>query len=97
MIKIEIAETIVYELLKDVPITRMDDQILYIAYWSKTQPEVSFFDFFRNYKQYKAKSYKTIERVRRKIQAKFPELAEPYVQEKRYELEKEYEEYALKG
>jgi hypothetical protein len=93
----DIAEAIVYELLKEKPITRTDDQWLYIAYWSKTRPDVSFIDFFKNYKRYKAKSYKSLERARRKVQAKYPELAEPYVQEKRYELEKEYEEYALKG
>ena len=97
MIRMDIAEAIVYELLKEKPITRTDDQLLYIAYWSKTRPDVSFIDFFKNYKHYKAKSYKSLERARRKVQAKYPELAEPYVQEKRYELEKEYEEYALKG
>lgn len=95
MIRMEIAETIVYELLKEKPITRTDDQLLYIAYWSKIKPDVSFFDFFKNYKQYKAKSYKSIERARRKVQAKYPELTEPEVKMKRYELEAEYKKYAL--
>ena len=44
-------EPIIQDILENNPITRTDDQLLYIAYWQKTMPEVSFFDFCKNYKK----------------------------------------------
>ena len=96
MIRMDVVEPIVYEILVERPMTRTNDQLLYIAYWCKERPNVPFLDFFKNYKKYDCRSYKTIERVRRRLQRKFPELADKKTQLKRYELEQEYKEYALK-
>ena len=40
-------------------------------------------------------SFKTIERVRRKIQADHPELKDEYIAEKRFEAQQIYEQYSL--
>lgn len=94
MIKLKKLESEIYLILKEIPITRGDDHLLYTAYWSKTKPEVSFIDFWKNYKKYGASGYASVERCRRKLQAKFPELQESKSREKRFELVKEYEDYA---
>ena len=42
MIKLSELQVDIYEILKEKPITRTDDQLLYIAYWSKKRPDVPF-------------------------------------------------------
>ena len=44
MIKLSELQVDIYEILKEKPITRTDDQLLYVAYWSKKRPDVSFLD-----------------------------------------------------
>ena len=84
------------EILKEIPITRTDDHLLYIAYWSKHYKHASFFDFFKNARRYKASSFAGVERCRRKLQERYPELKDTKTAEKRFELIQDYEEYALK-
>lgn len=95
MIKLAELQQEIYVILKEIPITRTDDHLLYVAYWSKKKPEVSFIDFWKNYKRYEASSFAAVERCRRKLQEKFPELKETKTAEKRFELSMEYEQYAL--
>ena len=100
MIKLSKLQLEIYEILKEIPITRTDDHLLYISYWSKHRVikgiEVSFLDFFKNAKKYKASGFAAVERCRRKLQERFPELKDPKTAEKRFELIQDYEEYALK-
>lgn len=85
----------VEKLLEDVPTTRSSDNLLFIAYWMKKAPNVSFIDFWKEPKLYKASSYKTVERCRRKIQARRPELRDSEVADARLEKTLEYENYAV--
>ena len=57
---------------------------------------VSFLDFFKNARGYKESGFAAVERCRRKLQEKFPELKDTKTAEKRFELMQDYEEYALK-
>ena len=95
MIKLTKLQQEIYEILKEIPITRTDDHLLYTAYWSKKRPDVSFIDFFKRYRRYGASSFAGVERVRRKLQERYPELKDTKTAEKRFELSMEYEEYAL--
>lgn len=95
MIKLIKLQQEIYEILKEIPITRTDDHLLYVAYWSKKRPDVSFVDFWRNHRKYKASNFAAVERCRRKIQERFPELKELGTAEKRFELSMEYEQYAI--
>ena len=90
-------EPIVHEILKNNPITRTDDQLLYIAYWHKMMPEISFLDFCKNYKKYKMSNMESVGRCRRKIQEKYPELKNIEVAEARLEETMEYMQYAING
>jgi hypothetical protein len=97
MIKLKKLEAEIYMILKEIPITRTDDHLLYVAYWSKKRPDVSFIDFWKNYKAYRASSYASVERCRRKIQERYPQLKEMKTAEKRYTMVERYEQYALEG
>ena len=97
MIKLTELQKEIYLILKEKPITRTDDQLLYVAYWSKKRPDVSFLDFFKNARYYKCASFVSVERVRRKLQERYPELKDSKTAEKRFELSMEYEQYALEG
>ena len=88
-------EKIVKKFLKDLPITRGDDNLLYIRYWQKVAPSVSFIDFFRQPSKYGGATYKCVERCRRKLQEKFPELKSVKVAEIRFEQETEFKQYGL--
>lgn len=85
----------VEKILEDVPTTRSSDNLLFIAYWIRKAPNISFIDFWTNPKLYKASSYKTVERCRRKVQARRPELRDPKVADARLEKTLEYENYAI--
>ena len=85
------------KILEKNPITRTDDQLLYIAYWNIKAPCISFIDFFKNPQKYGANSYKSVERCRRKIQERRPELKDSKVAEYRDKLVLDYEQYAIGG
>ena len=88
-------EKTVKKILKDLPITRGNDNLLYIRYWQKVAPNVSFIDFFREPNKYDGATYKRVERCRRKLQEKFPELKSVKVAEFRFEQEIEFKQYGL--
>lgn len=85
------------EILENNPITRTDDQLLYIAYWNIKAPYVSFIDFFETPQKFGGRVYKSVERCRRKIQERRPELKDSKVAEYRNELTMDYEQYAIGG
>ena len=89
------AEKKVKKILKDLPITRGSDNLLYIRYWQIVAPDISFIEFFKNPSKYNGASYKCIERNRRKIQEKHPELKSVKVAEFRMEQETEFKKYGL--
>ena len=85
------------KILEYNPITRTDDHLLYIAYWNKVAPQASFQQFWENPKKYCGCTFTAVERCRRKIQEKRPELKDKDVAEYRYELSMDYEQYAIGG
>lgn len=97
MRKFFMAESVVKEILEDIKIARTDDNFLYITYWQKTAPEVSFIEFFKSPGIYGGLTYKTIERARRKLQNKYPELRDSKCADARFEESMKYEQYAING
>lgn len=92
------AETIVEEILRRIPSTRDDDYELIAEYFSIVCPEVLDIPFkyvILGHKDFSIPNFKSIERVRRKVQAKHPELISLKTKIKREKIEKEYEKYAL--
>lgn len=87
----------VTQILEDNPITRADDHMLYVAYWNKKAPCISFLDFWKKPKKYGGSSFSAVERCRRKIQERRPELKERECAEHREELEMDYRQYAIGG
>ena len=87
----------VEKILEEVPITRTSDNLLYAEYWRRKAPHISFYEFWLNFKKYDASPYKSVERARRTIQSRRPDLEEKTVKEARTELEMEYYNYAKKG
>lgn len=87
----------VEKILEEVVTTRTSDNLLFVAYWMKKAPHVSFIDFWKEPHRYGASSYKTVERCRRKIQARRPELKDSHTEELREKAEMDYFEYAIGG
>lgn len=85
------------KILEDNPITRTDDHLLYVAYWNKKAPCISFLDFWKKPKKYGGSSFSAVERCRRKIQERRSELKDSKVAEYRNELTIDYEQYAIGG
>lgn len=93
---IKIIENRVKELLEQIPETRENDQKLYAIYIETYH----FVDFNRetymNYKDYGLPSFKSVERVRRKLQNEYGICeANDNVIDKRMEAEKQYIDYAI--
>lgn len=88
-------EKIVKKILKDLPTTRNDDYKLYTRYWQIIAPNVKFIDFFNKSNQYNGATFKCVERCRRKIQEKYPELQTVEAKEFRMEQETEFKQYGL--
>ena len=95
--KLLATEKLVRKILEEYPITRTDDSLLYIAYWMKISPETSFIDFWKSPRIYGGIEYKSVERCRRKVQSRHPELKEKTTAEAREEAEMDYIEYAIGG
>ena len=87
----------VEKILEELPITRKDDNLLYIEYWRRKATDVSFIDFFAKPRKYGGKAYKSVERCRRKIQEKRPELKDAETAAARLEETMKYENYAING
>ena len=91
-------EDLVKEILENIPEAREDDYYLIYEVEKRLDPEL----LNRTYREYllstKTISFKSIERARRKVQSKYPELkASKKVQEARDEYETAFIEYAIEG
>ena len=92
-------EDLVKEILEKYKECRDDDYCLTYRVIEKLAPE----DLYKPYREILLKpnreiSFKTIERARRKVQSKYPELqASKKVQEARLEYENAYTEYGIEG
>lgn len=94
MAKISVIETRVKEMLENSPATRENDNLLYVTYLE----EYHYIDFnretFANYERYGLPSFKSIERVRRKIQNEEGKYkASACIEEGRNETKKQFENY----
>ncbi len=92
-------ENLVEKILIEVPSTRNDDYELIAEYYSRECPEVLNMNFkyvFLGHKTLALPSFKSIERARRKVQAKFPELVSETTKLKRKKIEEEYRDYYSK-
>ncbi len=89
------AEREVTEILEKNIQARKSDQALFLVYWKKKAKTIPFKLFFLCPAIYCGCSFKTIERVRRKIQADRPELKDGYIADRRLEATKEYIQYSL--
>ncbi len=89
-------ENKVEQILRDNPKTRDDDHELIAEYYNREHPEVLNMPFryvFLGHNTLQLTSFKSIERARRKVQARFPELASKKTKLKREKLEQEYKNY----
>lgn len=90
-------EQIIKPILEQHPETRGDDFLLYAEVIREYRPELaqlSVLDFFVAHKDLYCPSYESVSRVRRRIQAKCPELCSEEVKERRARQQAEYEAYA---
>ena len=95
MKKISETEKKIKRILETVPITRKDDNMLYITYWKLVAPDVSFINFFKTPSKYGGATFKRVERCRRKLQARYEELREKESANARFEESLKYEQYVL--
>jgi hypothetical protein len=99
--KLQNIEKAVEKILRRFPETRGDDYLLYLAIVTRYRPDLydrPISDFLMHHKELNVPNVKSIERARRKMQAKYPELAaNDDVKKNRKEEEKAYVAYALEG
>ena len=98
-------ETIIEEILEEDETTRTDDMRLYFIYctymFDKNGERMLSFNFENLFwnefkrKEMGIRSFKSVERVRRRIQAKRPELKDTPTADARMEESLVYEQYAL--
>ena len=89
-------EDIVKDILEHIPEARDDDYYLTYEVEKRLEPEL----LNRTYREYllstKTISFKSIERARRKVQSKYPELqAKEKVHEQRLEYQNAFTEYGI--
>lgn len=98
-------EPIVEQILEEVPITRGSNHVLYSEYYRrinseyyrKTHMTVNFDKFWENPHRYGGAMFSSVERYRRHIQGKRPELKDRKVAELREEAEMDCYNYAIGG
>ena len=98
-------EPIIEQILEEVPITRGNDHILYAQYYrllnskyyQKTGMTVTFDKFWENPHRYGGAMFSAVERCRRHIQGKHPELKDSKIAELREQAEMDYINYAIGG
>ena len=91
-------EDIIKPILEQHPETRGDDFLLYAEVIREYRPELaelSVIDFFVAHKDLYCPSYESVTRVRRRLQAKHPELCSDKVKERRAKQEAEYKTYSI--
>ena len=88
----------VKEILEKYPATRKDDWFLLMTYWHLHAPcGISYVEYYHHPWKYNAPSYKNVERCRRKLQSKYPELKDESTADARFEETMKYEQYAING
>ena len=95
--KLRKLESIVKPILEEQPLTRKDDYFLYAEVLRVYNPallELSAKTFLLGHTVYNVPNIKSIERVRRKIQAKYPHLANEQAKRKRLEEQATYIDYS---
>lgn len=95
--KLKHQEDIIKPILEEYPETRGDDFILYATVIEKCRPDLqnlSVIDFLTMHKDLYCPSYESVTRVRRRLQAKYPDLASDKAKAKRAKQEAEYRAYA---
>lgn len=96
--KLEKIEDLVKKILEEYPDSRTSDDVLVFRVYKEINEDAMvrelFCEVLLNRKQYNLPSYKSIERCRRKIFAKYPELKPKKVTEFREQKEEEYREYS---
>lgn len=94
-------EVVIKQILEEEPYTRKDDMYLYYRYCEKkivpltNSIFVKIFLFKTFRKLYKIRDFKSVDRVRRRIQSKYPYLKDEKVAAARYEQQEVYIDYAL--
>lgn len=91
-------EDLVYEILLENKDAREDDYILIAEYYYRLNPEIVNLKFnyvFLAHKELNLPSFKSIERARRKVQARHPEVVNIKTKLKREQLKEKYKEYHL--
>ena len=90
-------EEIIKPILEQHPETRGDDFLLYAEVIREYRPELaelSVIHFFVAHKDLYCPSYESVSRVRRRLQAKYPELCSDAAKERRAKQEAEYKTYS---
>ena len=97
--KLKHIETTVRYILETEPATRNDDNLLYIKaclFYNSSVDKFPFGTVFTNARMFDIPSYKSIERARRKLQAKYEHLkSSQTMKEYRAEEELRYKAFAL--
>ncbi|MEG0282574.1 MAG: hypothetical protein RR662_05295 [Clostridia bacterium] len=95
--KIFSIENRVINAIKRVPAMASNDQLLYIEVIYQIKPELvnsNFMDVFTNPKKNGVPSFAGVERARRKVQERYPELRiNKKVRKSRCEKQKDYKDY----
>lgn len=90
-------EPLIERILEEVAITRGSDHILYAEYYRRLKSFVDFDTFWANPHRFGGATFTAVERARRKIQARRPELKDSHTAELREEAEMDYINYAIGG
>lgn len=97
MAKLQTMEKVVLEILEQSPAARKDDFVLMWLVCQKTKPEICemrFADVMYHHKTYGLPNWKTVERCRRKVFEKRPDLIPPETAKRRHKEEEEYIAYS---
>lgn len=89
-------ETLVHQILLNVPSTRKNDFILYayVLYKHGVDLNMKLKDFFMGAKVLHLPAFETVSRCRRKLQEKYPELIDKETAEKRYNARLDFFDYS---
>ncbi len=97
MSRLQTMEKVVLEILEESHLARADDYFLMHCVCEKLCPGIIGEPFGKAlilHKELEVPNWKSVERARRKVQEKRPDLVSPEKAEKRREEEEKYREYA---
>jgi hypothetical protein len=89
-------ESIIKPILEEVPLTRQDDCILFAVVCERLKPEIMDLELsaiLYQHNELGVPNFESVGRCRRKIQAAYPELANPKTVEKRLKEQEAYKDY----